>query len=336
MNRLKILLAILLIGAAATVVGLAVFRDAKSSAVPASAPPRVAAKENGKTNNLAAAGKRDSRTKATSSLQAFRDRITKAKAEKDREKFMALLSEAVQSLDPSQIKEALAEVEAMKDERFQTRLRNMLLSRWGESDPKAALTYIQGLNLDGGSFPFKVVKSVISSWAEKDFSAAKAWVEGLPPGTYPRRSAMGDLAFGLAQKDPAAAVSLARSLPSDQGYEVLIQAIYAWCLKDADTAIAYVAQLPAGAKKILTLQSMVFTLAKKDPDKAITLLEQLPAGDQNNALCNIGRSWGRSDPKAALDWANQQTDPEVKSQILRGVIPAMSVKDPNGSPVCWP
>ena len=203
MKPLQILRAILLIGVGATVVGLAVFRDAKSSTVTASAPPRVAVKENGRTNNLAAAGKGDGRTKGTSSLQAFRDRITKAKAEKDREKFMALLSEAVQSLDPSQIKEALAEVEAMKDERFQTRLRNMLLSRWGESDPKAALTYIQGLNLDGGSFPFNVVKYVISSWAEKDFSAAKAWVEGLPPGTYPRRSAMGDLAFALAQKDPA-------------------------------------------------------------------------------------------------------------------------------------
>ena len=110
MKTLNIRRAILLLGAAATVVGLAVFRDAKSSAVTASAPPRVAAKENGKTNNLAAAGKRDSRAKATSSLQAFRDRITKARGEKDRAKRMALLAEAVQALDPSQIKEALAEV----------------------------------------------------------------------------------------------------------------------------------------------------------------------------------------------------------------------------------
>ncbi|MCA3717277.1 MAG: hypothetical protein IM674_03380 [Brevundimonas sp.] len=126
MKPLKILLAILLIGAAATVVGLAVFRDAKSSAVPVTAPPRVAAKENGKTNNLAAAGKRDSRTKATSTLQGFRDRIMKAKVERNRAKRMALLAEAVQALDPSQIKEALAEVEAMKDYRLRSQLRGML------------------------------------------------------------------------------------------------------------------------------------------------------------------------------------------------------------------
>jgi hypothetical protein len=327
MNHLKILPAILLIGAAATVVGLAVFRDAKSSAVTASAPPRVAAKENGKTNNLAAAGKRDGRTKATSSLQAFRDRITKARGEKDRAKFLALLSEAVQTLDPSQIREALAEVEAMKDERFQTRLRNMLLSRWGESDPKAALTYIQGLNLDGGSFPFNVVKSVISSWAEKDFSAAKAWVEGLPPGTYPRRSAMGDLAFALAQKDPAAALSLARSLPGDDGQRFLIGALNGWCLKDADAAIAYAVQLPDLG---FTLAYMFDRIASKDPVKAIKLLEQIPSeNDQNQALKRIGNAWAESDPKAALDWANQQTDPKVKSEILKGVIDGMAQKDPN-------
>ena len=145
MKPVQIRRAILLLGAGAAVVGLAVFRDAKSSAVPVTAPPRVAAKENGKTNNLAAAGKRDSRAKATSSLQAFRDRITKARGEKDRAKRMALLSEAVQSLDPSLIRETLAEVEAMKDYRFRSQLRGMLLSRWGESDPKAALAYAQGL-----------------------------------------------------------------------------------------------------------------------------------------------------------------------------------------------
>ena len=330
MKPLQIRIAILLVGAGAAVVGVAGFRDAKSSAVTDSDPPRVAVKEDGKTINLAAAEKGDSRTKATSTLQAFRDRITKAKAEKDRAKFMALLSEAVQALDPSQIKEALAEVEAMKDERFQTRLRGMLLSRWGESDPKAALTCIQGLNLDGGSFPFNAVKSVISSWAEKDFTAAKAWVEGLPPGTNRRRSAMVDLAFALAQKDPAAALSLARSLPGDDGQRFLIGALNGWCLKDADAAIAYAVQLPDDGNWTLVL--MFDKIASEDPVKAINLLEQIPSENkQNEALRKIGLRWAESDPKAARDWANQQTDPKVKSEFLNGVIGGMAQKDPNSA-----
>jgi hypothetical protein len=341
MNRLQILRAILLIGAGSTVVGVAGYRYSKSSAVKASPAPRVVAAvapgpglkeagENGKTINLAAAGKEEGGTKAPSTLQAFRDRIMKAKGEKNREKRMALLSEAVQTLNPSQIRETLAEVEAMKgDERFRSQLRNMLLSRWGESDPRAALTYVQGLNLDGGSFPFSAVKSVISSWAEKDFTAAKAWVEGLPPGTNRRQSAMADLAFALAQKDPAAALSLTRSLPGDDGQRFLVGALYGWSLKDADAAIAYAVQLPDLG---FTIAYMFDRIASKDPVKALNLLEKIPnENQQNEALRRIGNAWATSDPKAARDWANQQTDPKVKSEILKGVIDGMAQKDPKGA-----
>ena len=341
MNRLQILRAILLIGAGATVVGVAGYRYSKSSAMPASTAPRVVAavapgpglkeaEENGKTINLAASGKGEGGTKATSTLQGFRDRIMKAKGEKNRAKRMALLSEAIQTLDPSQIRETLAEVEAMKgDERFRSQLRNMLLSRWGESDPRAALTYVQGLNLDGGSFPFSAVTSVISSWAEKDFTAAKAWVEGLPPGTERLRSAMVDLFFALAQKDPAAALSLARSLPGDDGQLFLSGALNGWCLKDAEAAIAYAVQLPDVG---YTLVYMFDGIASKDPVKALNLLEKIPSeNQQNEALRKIGLRWATSDPKAALDFANQQTDPKVKSEILQGVISAMSEKDPKGA-----
>jgi hypothetical protein len=342
---MKILLTILLIGAGATVVGVAGYRYSKSSAMPASTAPRVVAavapgpglkgaREAGKTINLAATGKGEGGTKAPSTLQGFRDRIMKAKGEKNRAKRMALLSESVQTLDPSQIEQTLAEVEAMKDYRLRSQLRGMLLSRWGESDPKAALAYAQGLENEMENVGEK--RSVMRSWGEKDFPAAKAWLEGLPnPGAL-RELAMRDLAFGLAQKDPAAAVSLARSLPGDDGQRFLRGAINAWCLKDADAAFAYVAKLPADPnepywdKKFLTLE-MMSTLAKKDPDKVITMLEQFPAGDQNNALRSIGFYLGQSDPKAALDWANQQPDPQVKSSILPGVISAMSEKDPKGA-----
>jgi hypothetical protein len=144
---------------------------------------------------------------------------------------------------------------------------------------------------------------------------------------------MVDLAFALAQKDPAAALSLARSLPGDDGQRFLRGAINGWCLQDAEAAIAYVGQLPddpnnPNYKRFLTL-AMMSTLTKKDPDKVISMLEQLPPEDQTNALGLIGYSWGRSDPKAALDWANQQTDPEVKSRILSGVIESVAMKDPN-------
>jgi hypothetical protein len=52
---------------------------------------------------------------------------------------------------------------------------------------------------------------------------------------------------------------------------------------------------------------------------------------QNQAISTIANNWARTDQKAVLDWASQQTDPEVKSRILEGVIRTMSVKDPNSA-----
>jgi len=280
-------------------------------------------------------------------LQAFRDRIKKAKGEKNRAKRMALLSEAIQTLDPSQIREALAEFEMNRD-RFRTRLRNMLLSRWGESDPKAALdyAYAKGLFLENASFGgvygdggFEInglsITPLFDSWFKKDFPAAKAWVEGLPAESDFRKGLWPSLAFALAQRDPVAALSLARTISNDQGggdfsrRNSISGAIVGWSLKDTDAALAYVGQLPDDRNKISILRSMSIALAKKDPDKAINLIEQIPPQEQNVSLRQFGSAWAQSDPKAALDFANQQTNPEVKSEILQGVIGVMAEKDPD-------
>ena len=344
MKPLKIILPILLIGAG--VVGIAVYRYSKPSAVPASPAPRVAVKDEGKTINLAASGKGEGGTKAASTLQAFRDRIMKAKAEKNRAKRMALLSEAVQALDPSQLRESLDEFKTNPYDQFRTRLRSMLLSRWGESDPKAALDYAKGLVFESASFGgyygdggFDINGLSISpwfdSWLKKDFPAAKAWLEGLPADSFFRIGLWPSLAFDLAQRDPIAALSLARTMsnaqnkdPIDRRSKIISGAIVGWSLKDTDAALAYVAQLPDDQIKTSILQSMIVALAPKDPDKAINLLDQIPP-QEHFSLLKFGSAWAQSDPKAALDFANHQTDPEFKSWILRGVIEGIADKNPD-------
>jgi hypothetical protein len=219
----------------------------------------------------------------------------------------------------------------------------MLLSRWGGSDPKAALAYAQELVLRGEivihnptTRDFRIahfsMTPLFDSWLKKDFSAAKAWVEGLPADSWFRKGLLPSLAFDMAQKDPVAALNLARSLSGVERESFLSGAIDGWSLKDADAAIAYVGQLPASQNKISIIESMIGTLASKNPDKAINLLAAIPPGDvQNQALSKIANAWAQSDPKAAIDWANQQTNPELKSQILEGVISGMAKKDPNAA-----
>ncbi|MFZ0616143.1 MAG: hypothetical protein WAN16_06800 [Chthoniobacterales bacterium] len=340
MKPLQFLLIILLIGVSATVGGVAGFRYAKSPIVTATPSPRVevagapgsGVKEAGreeKTINLAAAEKGDGMTNAPSSLQEFRERIKKAKAELNERKVYMLQHDAVQSLDPSQILDALSEANSMKTSLERQQLRNMLLSRWVERDPKAALAYAQGI----GNVTEKsdAIGSVASSWGFQDFAAAKAWVESLPPGTL-RNRAMDHILYGLARKDPATAMGIASSLPGDQGISSQRYALNEWADKDADAALNYVSKLPNGDAKDRALNQMIYKIAENNPAKAIDLLDLIPPGNQQNqAIDTIAANWAMNDKKAALDWANQQTDPEIKSRILDGAIRAMQTTDPKGA-----
>ncbi|MEY2906237.1 MAG: hypothetical protein RLZZ408_708 [Verrucomicrobiota bacterium] len=340
MKPLQILLAILLIGVSATVGGVAGFRYAKSSAVTAMPSPRVEAvlpprsdvKDAGrekKTINLAAAEKVDGETSAPSTLQEFRERIKKAKAELNERKVYMLQHDAVQSLDPSQILDALSEANSMKTSLERQQLRNMLLSRWVESDPKAALAYAQGIG--NATEKSDAIGTVASSWGFKDFAAAKAWVESLPPGTL-RNQSMDHILYGLARKDPATAMGIASSLPGDQGISSQRYALNEWANKNADAAIRYVSELPNGVTKERALRQMIYKIAENNPAKAIDLLDLIPPGNQqNHAIETIAANWAMNDKKAALDWANQQTDQEVRSRILDGAIRAMQTTDPKGA-----
>ena len=105
-----------------------------------------------------------------------------------------------------------------------------------------------------------------------------------------------------------------------------------WITVDPEGALGWYASLTDPNLKGRVAVSMIVNLSPVDPDRAINLLVAMPPGDaQNEALSTIGYYWDRTDQNAALDWANQQIDPEVKSRILEGVIAGMSVKDPNSA-----
>ena len=74
------------------------------------------------------------------------------------------------------------------------------------------------------------------------------------------------------------------------------------------------------------------SLVQRYPELAIALLDQVPKGFIRCALANlIGSEWAESDLKAAFAWANQQTDPEIKSEILVGVISSWGKTDLKGA-----
>jgi hypothetical protein len=64
------------------------------------------------------------------------------------------------------------------------------------------------------------------------------------------------------------------------------------------------------------------------PELAVTLLDQVPQGFYRQSLATlIASEWADYELKAALAWANQQTDSEIKSATLMGVISSWGKTD---------
>jgi hypothetical protein len=123
------------------------------------------------------------------------------------------------------------------------------------------------------------------------------------------------------------------NLPSNKFTNMTISRLAGqWISSDPQGALAWYGSLTDPKLKEQVARNMIDNLSKDDLAKSLDLLDTMPPGFfQNQALSRIGRNWAQTDQNAALDWANVQTDPEVKSEILGGVIQGMSVKDPNSA-----
>ena len=79
---------------------------------------------------------------------------------------------------------------------------SILIGRWAESDPVAAITYAQGLTKVQERE--QAIVSALEVWAKHDAAAALAWFQQLPQGGW-RNQAAGNIVSAMAQENPRGA-----------------------------------------------------------------------------------------------------------------------------------
>src|SRR4029079_12197855 len=137
------------------------------------------------------------------------------------------------NLGSDEIHDALVRLEKVH---FQERdkLLFVLLHRWGELDPKAALDYARKIKADDRS---SAVTHVIKGWCESDPAAAQAWIAALPRGPV-KDAAQGGFIEALAGTDPIRAFALARNGPA----YALASLFSTWAGTNAREAASYALQ----------------------------------------------------------------------------------------------
>ncbi|HEY1582135.1 MAG TPA: hypothetical protein VGF73_03435, partial [Chthoniobacterales bacterium] len=241
-------------------------------------------------------------------------------------------SKLIDAIDPKNIRVVIEQFQKLPAQREKSIYLALLISRWAEGDPQAALTYAQ----TSGSLSERrlAVTSAVRSWAEKDANAARSWAMQLPPGQE-RDRALQAVVSSLAESDPAAALAMldtlpnttgnrqpfywpifsrwatadpvtaaarAVGLPPGSGHDNAIQIVAStWGGQDPEAAFAWAGALPPGQAHDNAVQTILANWAGKDPQHAATIASSLPPGPmRDRATANIARQWAQNDPHAAL------------------------------------
>lgn len=240
-------------------------------------------------------------------------------------------SQILQGIDPSGIPTLLADLEKNPSKAVRDRIRMLLLPRWAQSDPTAAITYASGIT--NRTAREQATLAVLRGWAENDPASAAAWAKALPAGQF-RTSAINSVLNNLAAVDPQAALDLQQSSAGNRPWQFgQMNTIFnAWADKDVTTAAAKAVQLPAGEQRLQALQAVASTWASKDPAQAIAWANSLSnPNERRSVIGSIVSQWAGSDLNAANAWVQALPEGPVKQSALSSLGSQWSQLDPKAA-----
>lgn len=279
------------------------------------------------------------------------------------ERYEALLA-FVKHLSSDQIGETLEELRAGggtpdPEARF---LAHLLLTRWGQEDPGAALASLAGLPpkqgvSDAGAImaalaatdPARAVAwlndpgnkiarqpwmghrlaAVIAEhWARQDPDAALAWAAGLPGDQ--RLGAYSGIIENTLESDPARAAAVAMELDPADRPKLLGQIAEAWARQSPAEAVAWADSL-GGKERVGALHEALSGWALAAPAEAAAFLDQLPARERPEHVFGVARNWSRQAPAAAALWLGNQPESEGKAEAMGHVMWHWTTADPEAA-----
>ena len=219
------------------------------------------------------------------------------------------------NLDPADIPQLLAFVDAKVPKFMRQGLRFNLLPRWAQSDPQGAMAYAQTIpNLQERQ---NAIGMVATGWAQKDPTGATAWAQQLPKGQL-RDRVLSSVISAIAGSNPQAAFDLFQS--SDlNGWQYMpaYNLFSTWAAQNPATAAAQAAKLTSGRQRQQAFQAIAAAWAQNDPQAAMTWANSLSNGqDKRNAISSIISGWAQSDVNGAMAWAKQLPEGQTKQQAV--------------------
>jgi RNA polymerase sigma factor (sigma-70 family) len=268
----------------------------------------------------------------------------------------------VENLKPGEIRAALEVLNkrpARTDDDIYM-LRNLLMARWAQSDPNAALAWIKTKDPDHRETDYI---ELFQTWVTLDPEAALAGLKQLN-NQWDKVNAAGWMLGGLAETNPQEAMSLLQEMPANEQHVGLRYRMFsqwatadpvaaataaenmppsfgrtaalegtamAWAMQDPLAAMAWADTLTDPSAKSDALGEALGQLSNENPAAAARYVEAMPAGARNDVVAGVAALWAQTDPPAALAWVANISTGQVYDQAVQGILGQIGQTDPAGA-----
>jgi|GEM_PF-798075 len=298
------------------------------------------------------------------SLQAdppLGDRISGAVAENKIDLRLKALAEVGAHLSTSEIADALARAETLKELRERAVLHDASVKRWSELAPAEAWSYVMKLpegrgkldllrvvvanyatrapakaaaalaEMSPGRSKIEATAIVAEVWAKADVPSALAWVRSLPAGPA-QEAALYNIRFIWVHSDPVSAADDIQGMQTSDTKRALIMNIAGeWAQRDPAKALAWAKTLSDPAEQGDALFNIAEAWADSHPGEAAEFALQLPSPLRSRASVAVAARWATQDPKKAAEWVVHTEDSDLFSRGLTEVFTVWTAVDPDAA-----
>lgn len=199
-------------------------------------------------------------------------------------------------------------------------LRDRLLQRWAESDPRAAADWVG--QQPASSIQANAIDRIASAWANLSFDDAVAWAKQLP-GDGEQHEPLARIAYEAARNSPLEAMKLAVELPAGASRDDLLAHVAGtWAATEPQLAADWVRQIEDATLRGRLVASVATIWGGENPTAAADLaLTSLPPGrQQDDTVVSIVQGWAQQEPAQAAAWVMEFPDGALRQAALENLV----------------
>lgn len=202
----------------------------------------------------------------------------------------------------------------------------LMLSAWAEVDPLSALAYTK--ENTKGDF---ATDTILSTWATADPEAAIRWANENFTGKGANPYLAGVIR-GIAEADPNRATALLTSMPRSVERAKGLDAFLPHLIRQGNqAAYAWIASLQDDSLKGGAVERAAAPLAELDPKGTIAWLTTNPGEQAYRRIDNVFGVYARKDPQAALGSFITLPPGRDRSNALSGIVAAKASDNPTAA-----